>query len=300
MTKLLLALTLALALLACTPTNTPTEPAKLGQTANTSALIEVINQPGPIEFNKHTAANWQVPLSGLLNLDHSKAIEAGLKDRNEAIQLFVYSLKHPTKGTYIIDSGISQKISNTNDKSLSFIVKKAMKTDGLETLLSTNELLKTLGPIQGVLLTHIHIDHIIGLPDIPSEVPVYIGPGETTSMIFNHAFTRGTTNRLLANVPVLKEWQFNDSDLIDIFGDGSLWAIHTPGHSPGSTAYLARTTQGTHLIAGDASHTRWGWDHQVEPGTYSKDGPLSAVSLKKLIQLTTDNPTIIVHPGHQH
>ena len=67
--------------------------------------------------------------------------------------------------------------------------------------------------------------------------------------------------------------------IIDVFGDGSVWAIHVPGHSPGSTAYLVRTPRGSKLLVGDASHTRWGWENGVEPGTFSLDGPRSAESL---------------------
>jgi glyoxylase-like metal-dependent hydrolase (beta-lactamase superfamily II) len=88
--------------------------------------------------------------------------------------------------------------------------------------------------------------------------------------------------------------------VIDVFGDGSLWAIQSPGHTPGSTAYLARTTKGPQLMIGDATHTRWGWDNGVEPGTYSEDGPLSVVSLQKLLELSASHPAMTVHPGHQN
>ena len=44
-----------------------------------------------------------------------------------------------------------------------------------------------------------------------------------------------------------------------------------PGHTRGSTAYLVRTPQGPVLLTGDACHTRWGWEHDVEPGNFSGD-----------------------------
>jgi len=72
------------------------------------------------------------------------------------------------------------------------------------------------------------------------------------------------------------------------------------GHTPGSTAYLVRTTKGPVLLTGDASHTRWGWEHDVEPGTFSADIPKSAESFKRLRQLATEHPALDVRFGHQH
>ncbi|WP_257446142.1 MBL fold metallo-hydrolase [Archangium lipolyticum] len=61
-----------------------------------------------------------------------------------------------------------------------------------------------------------------------------------------------------------------------------------------------RTTKGPVLLTGDASHTRWGWEHDVEPGTFSADIPRSAESFKRLRQLATEHPALDVRFGHQH
>ena len=298
-------LTLSLALssfllVACTATSNMTQIADLGHESTHVALVESLKKPGPIHFEKITVANWQVPLSGLLNLEHPRAISEGLVDKPEDINLFLYVIKHPTKGTFLIDSGISERFTDANNNSdVSFIVKKAMNVSSIEVLKSTREIVNSIGSIKGVLLTHIHLDHIMGLLDLHSNVPVYSGPGEAGSKALVHAATRGSTNRLLSNTGALLEWQFGAEGVIDIFGDGSLWALHTPGHTPGATAYLAITETGPELIIGDASHTRWGWDNQVEPGGYSKDISQSAQSLAMLAALTSEHSEINVHPGHQ-
>jgi len=159
--------------------------------------------------------------------------------------------------------------------------------------------------LSGVFLTHIHLDHIMGVPDLNGGTVVYTGPGETSASLFTNAFSRGTTDRLLERVGPLQEWQFEPdpagrfAGLLDVFGDGSLWAIHVPGHSPGSTAFVVRTPQGPKLVAGDASHTRWGWMNGVEPGSFSLDGPRSAKSLATLLALNQRFPALEVHLGHQ-
>ena len=297
----IIALCISLLLAACSATNTPTQASKLGKSAIMDDMLTLIEQNGPIIFEKHIAANWHVPLSGLLNLDHPKAIAAGIEDREEDIQIFVYTLTHPEFGTFIVDSGISTRFTTAEgNPDISFLVNKAMNISDLEVLLTTKQLSENFGGIDGVFLTHIHMDHIMGLTDLDSGVPVYIGPNGAALSTITHAVTQGTTDRLLANVSSLNEWQFGDDGIIDVFGDGSLWAIHSPGHTPGSTAYLARTTNGTELMLGDTVHTRWGWDNGVEPGTYSEDGPLSVTSLSKLLKISEQHPKLNVHPGHQN
>ncbi len=291
----------SLLLVSCSATSVQTVPAKLGTQSTRTEFLSVVNLNGPIKFQKHVAATWAVPLSGLLNLKHPKAVSANLEDRQETIELFVYTLQHPQFGTYLIDSGVSQDLENIEDNSqFSFIVKKAMNLGALKVSMTTETLVDQFQGIQGVLLTHVHMDHIMGIGDIDSRVPVYIGPGDASSKSLQHAVTRGTTNRLIANISELQEWQYGDEGLIDVFGDGSLWAISSPGHTPGTTAYLVRSTNGHQLILGDVSHTRWGWDNVVGPGSYSLDTVQGAESLKRLKRLAAENPRIKAHPGHQN
>jgi len=81
----------------------------------------------------------------------------------------------------------------------------------------------------------------------------------------------------------------------DVFGDGSFFAILTPGH----TSYLARTTTGPVLLTGDTSHTRWGWENGVEPGSFLADRECSRNSLRALKALSERHPKMAVKLGHQ-
>ena len=87
--------------------------------------------------------------------------------------------------------------------------------------------------------------------------------------------------------------------VVDVFGDRSFYALYVPGHSAGSTAYLARTTKGPVLLVGDACHTRFGWENGVEPGDFSADRERSARSLARLKKLVEAHPEIEVRLGHQ-
>jgi glyoxylase-like metal-dependent hydrolase (beta-lactamase superfamily II) len=159
--------------------------------------------------------------------------------------------------------------------------------------------------VDGVFLTHLHADHIMGLPDLPATTPIFSGPGEASATGFMNVFVRSTTDREFAGKGAINEWAFEPEAggafeaIIDVFGDGSVFALWVPGHTPGSTAYLVRTRTGPVLFTGDACHTRWGWEHHVEPGTFTSDGPRSVVSFEQLQAFVAANPAMEVRFGHQ-
>jgi len=295
----------ALLIVSCSATDIPAKTAKLGRQVSVEAVFSEVNTPGPLVFEKVTAATWSVPLSGLLNLEHPKAQAAGLADRDEAISIYTYVLTHPEYGVFLVDAGVSESFRSKQNDDVGWLVNKVMNIDGLAVQRSNKEMLRSLGdePIAGVFLTHIHLDHIMGFDDLPPNINVYLGPGDAQYKAADHLATRGSTNRLLKNVAYLNEWDFGESAAIDIFGDGSLFALHAPGHTVGLTVYLARTTEGAQLMIGDLTHTRWGWENGVEPGSYSVDVPQSAKSLAWIKSLVAEydnaGDAITVHPGHQ-
>ena len=299
----------ALALLsACATTSHSTQTAELGVPSSLQALEAVVDQPGPIEVETVAAASWQVPLSGMLNLDDPSAQAAGLEDHDEPIQIFFHALRHPTRGLFIIDSGVEAAIAHDREHAaVRGLVASVAGLDTVQVRVDTRAWLERQStPLRGVLLTHLHLDHVLGLPDVPASTPIYAGAGEAQATSFVNLFVQGTTDRELAGHAALMEWPFADSQaeqgiagVLDVFGDGSLWALHVPGHTPGSTAYLARSLHGPVLFTGDACHTAWGWEHGVEPGTFSSDRPRSRASLLALIELVQRHPSIDVRLGHQ-
>jgi glyoxylase-like metal-dependent hydrolase (beta-lactamase superfamily II) len=52
----------------------------------------------------------------------------------------------------------------------------------------------------------------------------------------------------------------------DLFGDGSLTLVSTPGHTPGHQSLLVRLPKtGTVLLSGDAVHFRANWENRRVP-----------------------------------
>lgn len=291
----------------CVVSGHPTAPAAWGSAASANAFEAALDEPGPIQVESVTAATWQVPLSGMLNLDHPKAEAAGLQDTEQPITIYFHALRHPTRGLFIVDTGVEHALASDPERAaVRGFVAKVAKVDTIEVKIDLKTwLARQPQPLSAVFLTHMHLDHIMGIPDVPRGTPIFTGPGEARSHGALNVFTRPITDRVFAGQATLAEWQFQPdaehrfSGVLDVLGDGSLWALHVPGHTPGSTAYVARTPQGPVLMAGDACHTSWGWEHGVEPGTFSKDGPRSAESLAELEGLAKRHPSLDVRLGHQ-
>jgi N-acyl homoserine lactone hydrolase len=283
-----------------------TTPASIGTPVSSAAMEALIDQPGPIGLTT-VGADWVANLSGLLNLKDPKAVQAGLEERKEPIQIYTHVVRHPAHGFFLVDTGVSRRlVEDPAGVGVGWTLRRYGGIDKMRPRQSTSEIIEAeRTPLTGVFMTHLHLDHVSGLPDIPKDVPIYTGADEAEASLFLNLFAQGTNNHLLDGRPALEELQFTkdpDGELEgvnDVFGDGSFFAILTPGHTTGHVSYLARTTAGPVLMTGDVSHTRWGWENDVEPGTFLAERQRSRESLLALKALSRRHPQMTVRLGHQ-
>jgi N-acyl homoserine lactone hydrolase len=295
------------ALSGCVVTGHPVAPAAIGEQSSADKLEAAVRTPGPVEIETIAAAEWKVPRSGLINLDHPRARAAGLEDGDEPVTIYFHALRHPTRGLFIVDSGVERALqSDPEHSAMRGIVRSAVDADAIRVKVDlASWLTKQHVPLSGVFLTHLHLDHVLGLPDVPRGTPIYVGRGEARAGGILNVFTRPTTDRALEGHTAVQEWQFERdpsgrfAGVLDVLGDASIFAVHVPGHTPGSTAFVVRTPRGPVLLTGDACHTKFGWQHGVEPGTFSSDLPESRRSLASLEAFARRHPELEVRLGHQ-
>jgi len=81
----------------------------------------------------------------------------------------------------------------------------------------------------------------------------------------------------------------------DVFGDGSVIVLRTPGHTPGHQSLLVKLPQtGNVIITGDAAHFRENWDSNGVPA-FNYDRAQTIASLERLKKLAeTFHATVII------
>ena len=98
--------------------------------------------------------------------------------------------------------------------------------------------------IKYIVLSHHHSDHSQGLPDFPG-VPCIVRKEELQYPYM----------RQLKEQDPDREW-IHPEDSLDLFGDGSVSCIPTPGHTLGHQSLLLVTAADRNvLLAGDAAYT---------------------------------------------
>jgi N-acyl homoserine lactone hydrolase len=75
----------------------------------------------------------------------------------------------------------------------------------------------------------------------------------------------------------------------DVFGDGSVTILSTPGHTPGHQSLLVKLPKtGAVLLTGDAVHFKANWDGKVVPGI-NFDKEKTAASMTKMADVLGQN-----------
>ncbi len=156
-----------------------------------------------------------------------------------------------------------------------------------------------------ILLTHTHYDHIGGLTDFP-ETPVWLDRREHLRL--PHAL--GVPRRAYRDLPWVPIELHDGGDrhvlgrpAVDVMGDGSVWYLSTPGHTPGAAAVLVLTDTAPWLFLGD---TAWVFAHLQDsrrPTSVSRlvDADRAALdeSLDWARRLYRSCPELVIVPGHE-
>jgi len=266
---------------------------------------EVFATPSGVEVRVEVAAHWIAQRRGLIDFRDPTTKRQGLRPGPQSISLLVGVIRHPEYGDFLVDTGIDASIAEGEPKAVRGVVERRLDTVlPVEDTASMRRRLEL--DLSGVLLTHTHFDHVLGLPDIPPDVPVYIGAGEQDRSGLLGALLRPGHARVYAGRAPLQALESDDGislapfdRVIDLLGDGSIWAIPTPGHTPGSMVYVVNAADGPVMFVGDTSHTWWGWNHGVPPGYFSEDRETTGEALDLLRIFAAAHPEVEVVVGHE-
>jgi N-acyl homoserine lactone hydrolase len=147
-----------------------------------------------------------------------------------------------------------------------------------------------LDSVTAVVITHLHFDHAGGLSQLPASVPVFLQRREWEA---GHEPGVAARNFLF---PVDFDCVADQVELLDgdhdLFGDGSIRLLSTPGHTPGHQSVQVGESL---VLAGDVIHFESTLDDLRFP-LFADDHAAQATSATRLRMLRAAGA--VVRPGH--
>ena len=167
-------------------------------------------------------------------------------------------VRHP-KATFLYDTGLCSDIS-LYLANQPWLFRNTLGNFAFEQSLSGH--LRSLGLERGIdfaLLSHLHWDHVSGIPDIPG-VPLRVNRVEYEAARLGLLdASQALVRRLMCNNP-LEFFDFTGPAYegfrasYDLFGDGSIVLVPLPGHTAGQTGVFINRSGGQRLLLlGDAA-----------------------------------------------
>jgi glyoxylase-like metal-dependent hydrolase (beta-lactamase superfamily II) len=153
-------------------------------------------------------------------------------------------------------------------------------------------------------MTHLHVGHASAISEFP-EATFVVSAAEwaaATSQGQFHGYVKrqfdhGFDYRLLDFEGPGAESFSGFARSFDLFGDGSVRTVYTPGHSLGHMSVVLRTARAEVLVAADAIHLRRTLSDSHLPYRV-EDEHLFRRSLRELRQYATETPDAVIIPGH--
>jgi glyoxylase-like metal-dependent hydrolase (beta-lactamase superfamily II) len=177
-----------------------------------------------------------------------------------------YLIRH-AQGWVIWDTGIPEAVARMPDGLVGgggTMVWKRPKTMAAQFA----EIGVTPADVKLVAISHTHPDHVGNVGMFPAAT-VLLQKAE-----HDWAFAPTRSFPFAADIPTRKL----DGDF-DVFGDGSVRILSTPGHTPGHQVLLVRMAKaGYVLLSGDAVHFRDNWENRRVPSmNVSKEQTLASL-----------------------
>ena len=183
-----------------------------------------------------------------------------------------YLIHHSDEGYLLWDTGITDRVAALPDGQ--FVQATRQTWHRGQTLIAALAALGVKpGDVRYVAISHFHPDHTGNVDELP-DATVIIQKAE-----WDHAMA-------LPQKPFSPEHkaQLIEGDK-DLFADGSVTLLSTPGHTPGHQSVLVHLDKtGNVVLSGDVVHFQSNWDARRVPG-FNFDKAQSLTSMEKIARV---------------
>jgi N-acyl homoserine lactone hydrolase len=187
-----------------------------------------------------------------------------------------YLIHHSSEGYLLWDTGVTDRLA-------ALPAGQYVQATG-QTWYRTQTLVTTLAglgvkpaAVGYVAISHVHPDHVGNVDEFPDA-----------TMIIQKAEWEYGLKLPLKPFSSERKAQLIEGDK-DLFGDGSLTILFTPGHTPGHQSLLVHLKKSGYVVlSGDVVHFQSNWDYRRVPG-FNADKAQSAASMEKIARVVAEN-----------
>jgi len=230
------------------------------------------------------------------------------RDRYTDMPVTAFLVEHPTAGNILIDTGFHGSVAIEPSQAMGRLGGLIFKDVRMHSEDTAPAQLRAMGiapdQVGTVVMTHLHSDHASGIAHFPdatfvvsaAEWKAAVSGGEREGYV-RRQFDHGFDYRLVDfdGPGTVSFASFGHA--LDLFGDGSVMLVSTPGHSEGHLSVVLRLGGREALIAGDAiylleslrdGHLPY---HMADEHRYQR-------SLREIGLYAEQTPAALVIPSH--
>jgi glyoxylase-like metal-dependent hydrolase (beta-lactamase superfamily II) len=231
--------------------------------------------------------------------------------RSEWIEVPVvaFLVEHPGFGPFLIDTGFHASVAVDPKQNLGRVNALFFKDIEMSQSDAVSHQLRARGiepsSIGLVVMTHLHVDHASAISDFPSAT-FLLSRREWEAAVEPRGATRGYVRRQFDHAFDFRLLDFDSSAAdsfatfgrsFDVFGDGSVQLVSTPGHTFGHLSAVLRLANGEALVAGDAIYSMTTMRESRLPHRVV-DEHLFRRSLREIQLYAEQTPDAVIIPGH--
>ena len=253
----------------------------------------------PAEFLARTGSSW-------------KAWRSLRSPKEEWLRLPVpvFLLEHPGVGKILVDTGMHASVAVDPKQNMGGLIGRFYTFD-MKPDQSAAAQLRGRGiearDIDVVVMTHLHMDHASAISDF-TEATYVLGEGEWAAFNAPRATFSGYIKKQAAHAVDYREVVYDTrlassystfGHSFDLFGDGSVRLVYTPGHSVGHQSLIVRLADREALLAGDAVYNL-GILENERRSQFVQDEHNWRRSLREIQLYRRENPNALIIPSHDH
>jgi N-acyl homoserine lactone hydrolase len=238
-----------------------------------------------------------------------KAFGLGVpKDQWFTAPIQCFLLEHPSAGAVLIDTGFHGSVAVSPRSNLGAFGTVVYRDIEMKAEQAAAAQLRAKGiepsSVTAVIMTHLHPDHASAISDFP-EATFLVSTAEWEAATdggvrdgyVKRQFDHGFDYRLVDFDSDAANSFSGFARSFDVFGDGSVRVVFTPGHTLGHMSVVLQTASGEVLVAGDAIFMQRTLADDHLPHLLA-DEHLFRRSLREIRQYAKETPDAVIIPGH--